>query len=146
MSKARLEEAQYPTPQGDRANGRVCAAIKRDGSPCNAPASPGDNWCWNHNPAHADERKRNASRAGRTKPSSRVKDLDALLDQLYKDTRAGRVERGVAAVLTQVISARTRLIEVERRIAEVEGFEERVSQLEAIVADEARNSRRAGRW
>jgi ABC-type uncharacterized transport system fused permease/ATPase subunit len=52
------------------------------------------------------------------------------------------VERGVAAVLTQVITARTRLIEVQRRIAETEAFEERVAELEAAIA---RLSDRGGR-
>src|SRR5215207_6168735 len=103
-------------PQGGTDKKRVCAATKRDGRPCNASATPGDKWCWNHNPAHADERKRNASRAGKTKPGTRVKDLDELLASLYDDTLAGEVETKVAAVLNQIVQGRTRLVEVERKI------------------------------
>jgi hypothetical protein len=144
MSKARLEVAQHPTPLGSTANGRVCAGTRRDGERCNAPASPGVRYCYNHDPAKAAERRRNASRAGKSKPSSRVKGLDSQLARLYEDTLAGRVDKSVAAVLTQIIHGRTRLLESERRILEVEAFEERVTELEAIVAERT-GSRVGGR-
>jgi hypothetical protein len=43
--------------------------IKRDGGRCTASVQPGSQWCWNHDPAHEAVRKRNASRAGKSRPS-----------------------------------------------------------------------------
>jgi hypothetical protein len=141
--------AQRLTPRGDPrggwASGRVCAGTKRDGSPCNAVVTPGEKWCWNHNPAHAEARRRNASKAGKSKPSNRVKELDAQLAKLYEDTLEGAVDRGVAAVLCQIVYGRARLLELERRIQEVEQFEERVAELEALVAAQRQTGGTGGR-
>lgn len=112
-----------------------CSGITKGGDQCSAIVATGAKWCYSHDPARKEERRANASRAARAKkPSARVKDLDALLAQLYDDTLAGTVDKSVAAVLTQIIHGRTRLLEAERRIAELEQFEERIAELEAIAA------------
>jgi hypothetical protein len=81
--------------------------------------------------------------AGKSRgPGHRVKDLDALLAKLFEDTLAGRVERGVAAVATQIIYGRTRLIAVERRISETEAYEQRIEALEAAIQQRQRGGRR----
>jgi hypothetical protein len=41
------------------------------------------------------------------------------------------VDRGVAAVLCQIVYGRTRLLEAERRIREVEEIEKRLEAIEA---------------
>ena len=46
-----------------------CAGIKRDGSPCTAAVEPPQRFCWWHDPANADKRRRAASKAGKAKPS-----------------------------------------------------------------------------
>jgi hypothetical protein len=142
---AGIAQAQRRPPQGVGPEDRVCAANKRDGSPCSAPAAPGARYCYNHDPNRADERKRNASRAGKSRgPGQKVKALDELLVRLYEDVLSGAVDKGVGAVAVQVVNARARLIETERRIAEVEAYEERLAQLEAAVAEQRRGGGR--RW
>jgi hypothetical protein len=42
-----------------------CSAIKANGQRCRGRAIDGSQWCWNHNPADAEVRRRNASRGGR---------------------------------------------------------------------------------
>ena len=67
-----------------------CQGIKRDGGRCTLSVSPGDQWCFNHDPARAEERRRNASRAGKSSGGREVRDLkrrisdvvDAVLEEL----------------------------------------------------------------
>jgi hypothetical protein len=44
---------------------RVCTAIKATGERCKAGAISGSEWCWNHDPAHAEKRRRHGSKGGR---------------------------------------------------------------------------------
>jgi hypothetical protein len=123
-----------------------CTALTRSGEQCGAIVAAGASLCYLHDPTRAQERSQNARKAAKAKrPGARVRCLDALLAKLYEDTLAGRVDRSVAAVLTQIIHGRTRLLEAERRIAEVEQFEERVAELEAIVAQQRQTGGRH-RW
>ena len=43
------------------------------------------------------------------------------------------MERGVAAVVNQVINTRTRLIEIERKTREQEELEERLEAIESVL-------------
>lgn len=57
-----------PPVRPDRGRGplsRRCAGFKRDGTRCSATVTGPSDKCWHHDEAHAAERKRLASRAGR---------------------------------------------------------------------------------
>jgi hypothetical protein len=58
---------------------------------------------------------------------------------------AGRVERGLAAVVNQIHNSRAKLIELERKIKEADEFEARLEALEQQEAQGNQN-RGAGRW
>jgi len=118
-------------PRGSPSEERVCAGYKPDGEPCQRIVSPSQRYCYSHSPERASERKINASKAGKSKSGRRVRDLDTQLAKLYEDTLAGGVDRGVAAVLCQIVYGRTRLLEAERRIREVEEIEKRLEAIEA---------------
>ena len=107
-----------------------CQGIKRDGGRCTASVSPGGEWCFNHDPARSEERRRNASRAGRSKPSRELADLKTQLQDLTEQVLAGELETGRAAVANQLINTRLRAIEVERKIKEVDELEMRLEALE----------------
>lgn len=111
-----------------------CPALTRSGDQCSASVRPGDTWCYNHDPARQDERRRNASKAGASRPNREVQDLKRQLADLYDATLEGTVDKGVAAVLAQIANARTRLLETERRIRETEELEERIRQMEEMIA------------
>ncbi|PLS87794.1 MAG: hypothetical protein CYG60_00065, partial [Actinobacteria bacterium] len=49
---------------------------------------------------------------------------------LAEDVLEGRVDRGDATVVNQILNTRARLIEVERKVKEAEEFEERLEALE----------------
>jgi septal ring factor EnvC (AmiA/AmiB activator) len=110
-----------------------CAGIKRDGGRCAVVVGPGQSHCYAHDPDRADERRRNASRGGRMKGTGEISDLKKQLATLAADVLSGKVERGVAAVVNQIINTRARLLEVERKIKETEELEARLEALEAVL-------------
>lgn len=120
-----------------------CAGIKRDGSRCSLGVPPGVAHCYNHDPHRADERRRNAARAGRSRSNTEVMDLKDQLRNLYTNVLAGTVEPKVGAVAAQIAGARIRLLETERRIKETEELEARIEALEGQT-EEGQGGRRWG--
>jgi hypothetical protein len=110
-----------------------CDAIKRDGGRCTVVVGPGQSHCYQHDPKRADDRRRNASKGGRSKGNPKLAKLDRQLEDLAADALEGKVERGVAAVVNQIVNTRVRLLEVERKIKETEELETRLEALEDVL-------------
>jgi hypothetical protein len=108
----------------------VCAGTKRDGSGCTATVEPPQTYCWWHDPANADERRRAASKAGKSRPNRELAGIKAQLQDLTRDVLAGDLETGRAAVANQLINTRLRAVEQERRNRETEDLEARIESLE----------------
>ena len=111
----------------------VCRANKRDGSPCTAPATGANGYCWAHDPANAEQRRRIASRGGRGRGNGEIANLKAQLADLAKGVLDGGITTPVGAVVNQILNTRARLLEVERRIKETEELEERLQALENVM-------------
>ncbi len=110
-----------------------CRATKRDGSRCTQSVTTANGLCWAHDPANAEKRRRMASRAGSSKGNGEITDLKAQLKKLASDVLSGKVARGDAAVVNQIINTRARLIEIERKIREQEELAERLEALESVL-------------
>jgi hypothetical protein len=110
-----------------------CAGIKRDGGRCAVVVGPQHTHCYQHDPKRAEARRRNASKGGRSKGNHKLAKLDKQLEDLAADALADNVERGVAAVVNQIINSRIRLLEVERKIKETEELEARLEALEEVL-------------
>jgi hypothetical protein len=111
----------------------VCRETKRNGQPCTAPVTGSNVYCWAHDPANADKRRRMASRAGSSKGSGEISDLKKQLKDLAADVLSGEVGRSEAAVVNQILNTRARLIELERKIKEQEELTERLEALESVL-------------
>ena len=109
-----------------------CAGIKRDGGRCTVVVGPGATHCYQHDPARSEERRCNASRGGKSKGNSEISDLKAQLRKLAANVLSGEVGRSEAAVVNQILNTRARLIELERKIKELE-LEERLEALESVL-------------
>jgi hypothetical protein len=110
-----------------------CAGIKRDGGRCTVVVGAGQTHCYAHDPGRAEERRRNASRGGKSKGNSEISDLKKQLKDLAADVLSGEVGRAEAAVVNQIINTRARLIELERKIREQEELEARLEALEDVL-------------
>lgn len=110
-----------------------CAGIKRDGGRCTVVVGPGQSHCYQHDPDRSEERKRNASRGGRSRGNGEIADLKGQLKKLATDVLDGKVERGDAVVVNQILNTRVRLLEQERRIRETEELATRLEALEEVL-------------
>lgn len=111
----------------------LCAGIKRDGGRCTVVVGASQDYCYAHDPARQQERKRNASRAGRSRGSGEIASLKDQLRKLASDVLDGKVARGDAVAVNQILNTRARLLEVERRVKETEDLEERLGALEDVL-------------
>ena len=107
-----------------------CAGFKRDGTPCAVTVEPPQTHCWWHSPEYSEERKRAASKGGRAKASPLTRELHKLLEDLTAAVVDGSLVAYRGAVAAQLINARIRLVEVERKVKETEELEERLERLE----------------
>ena len=113
--------------------GAVCRANKRDGSPCTAPATGPNGFCWAHDPAHAEKRRRIASRGGRGKGGGEIAGLKKQLHGLAADVLEGNVDRGDAAVVNQILNTIIRAVEQERKNYETGELAERLEAMEEVL-------------
>jgi len=110
-----------------------CTALRKDGSPCTAPARPSTAWCWIHDPAGQDRLREtraaggrargNSVRAGKLMPAKLRPVLDTLLDALSKVEDGGLTPQqasSMAAVAGAVV-----------KVFQVGTLEERLAALEA---------------
>ena len=102
----------------------VCAGTKRNGTACTLPATQGSTFCWNHDPARAEERSRNASRAASAKHSSVAQELREireviweLLGVLISDRLPYKVRKELQSIV-QLLQCYLRAAELEMRGAE----------------------------
>jgi hypothetical protein len=79
----------------------------------------------------AEERRRNASRAGRSRPSREIRHLKSRLRDIAEDTLSGALHPRRAAVAVQAYNALIRALEQERKILEQEEIMVRLERLEA---------------
>lgn len=109
---------------------RQCSGITRSGERCTHTAGGPSGFCHLHDPARSEERKRNASRAGRSTGGGDVRDLKRRISEVVEGVLDGSLDRGRAAVAVQGLSALRGVLELERRAKETDELEARIAELE----------------
>jgi hypothetical protein len=107
-----------------------CAANTEDGRPCERIVKAAQRYCYSHDPGRAAERRRNASKAARSRPSRDLANVKAQLQEMADEVLAGERDRAVAAVAGQLLNIKLRAIEVERKVKETDELAERIEALE----------------
>ena len=120
-----------------------CAGTKRDNSSCTATVEPPQEYCWWHDPANAEKRRRAASKAGKAKPNRELTGIKRRLSDLADDVLEGRQDRAVAAVASQVLNVLLRAISVETKLKEQL---ELVGRLEALEEGLEQNRGGSSTW
>ncbi len=119
-----------------------CAGTKRDNSPCTATVEPPQRYCWWHDPANADKRRRAASKAGKSKPSRELTGIKQRLSDLAAAVLEGRQDRADAAVAGQLFNTYLRAVSVELKAREQQELTERLEALEEAL----KRSQGGSRW
>ena len=112
-----------------------CTAIKGSGERCKGRAIEGSQWCWNHNPDHADERRRHGAKGGKRGGRGRpIAELASLRDEnadIRRRLLEGELLPNVAAVAVQSINTDIRAVGAAMKAREQEEILERLEALEA---------------
>jgi hypothetical protein len=111
----------------------TCTATKRDGSPCTLPSYGSDGLCWAHDPKNAERRRRGQSRGGKSKPSKELLSIKQRLSNLADDVLETKVDKGVAAVASQILNVYLRDISTELAVREQLELLERLEALEGAA-------------
>jgi hypothetical protein len=118
---------------------RTCTATKRNGEPCTLPSTGSSGLCWAHDPANAERRRRGQSRGGKNKPSRELAGIKQRLSDLADDVLEEKVDKGVAAVASQVLNVYLRAVSVELKVTEQQELIERLEALEEQLERGARH-------
>ena len=110
-----------------------CAGIKRDGGRCTVIVNGSQTYCYQHDPKRAEERRRNASRAVRSKPSRELVGIKQRLSDLADAVLEEKVDKGVAAVAGQLLNTYIRAVAVELKAREQLELTERLESLEEAL-------------
>ncbi len=115
-----------------------CAGITAAGGRCKGQAIGNSQYCFSHSPDHAEARRQRASkggkRGGRGRPQAELANLKGRLSALADDVLAGKVDRGDAAVVWQILNTYIRAVGVELRVREQQDLVERLEALERATA------------
>ncbi len=115
-----------------------CTGITTNGERCLKEAPPGtaSGMCTQHDPAHAERRRRQASMGGKARQHGRsplsmeLYEVRRTLYDLADAELAGHVPTSTATALTQVYNACLRCLDLERQAVSEEGVEARIAALE----------------
>lgn len=120
-----------------------CRGFKPTGEPCERIVGASQSYCFSHDPARADQRRRAASRGGKGNRSKALKELHNLLADLTDRVVGGGLEPYPAAVAGQLVGVRLRLLEFERRLRETDELE---AKLDAMTEALERQKERSGAY
>jgi hypothetical protein len=110
-----------------------CVGTKPDGSPCERIVGASQTYCYAHDPANADKRRRDAARAGRSTPNAELREVKGLLKKLTQQILSGELQTSSGAIVNQLVNTRLRVIELERKWKEIEQLEGRLEAVEVVL-------------
>jgi hypothetical protein len=110
-----------------------CSGITREGRRCTVSVNGAQEFCHLHDPARSEERRRQASRAGRARGNREVPTLKDEIKSVIADVRAGDLDRNDAAVMIQGYRALKDFISLERQIRETDELAAEIEQMREIL-------------
>jgi len=108
---------------------RRCSGIKPDGAQCTLTVEPPERYCWHHTPERAEERRRTASKAARSRPSTEVRTIKEEIKAVIADVKGGELDRNDAAVMIQGYRALKDFIALERQVKETDQLAAEIEDL-----------------
>ena len=108
---------------------RQCAGITREGRRCTVSVRGAQEFCHLHDPSRSEERRRQASRAGRARGNKEVATLKDEIKAVITDVKSGDLDRNDAAVMIQGYRALKDFIALERQVRETDELAAEIEEL-----------------
>ncbi len=128
----------------------LCAFIKPGGDRCGATAMKGYSTCYGHRPDLQEERKRNASKGGRSGGRGRgggeIAELKSQVRAVIGGVLSGGLTTKAGAVALQGYNTLLKAAKVELDIKEQTEIISRMEQLEERLALEKKSEGRRSPW
>ena len=118
-----------------------CVGVKGTGGRCEVVVGGQQSYCYHHDPAMAEKRKRVASKGGKSKPNRELADIKRRLLALTDAVLDGSQDRASAAVAGQLLNTLIRCCGLELKVREVDELDARLQELESLL--ERQNKRGA---
>ena len=116
-----------------------CSATKADGTPCERLIDASAIYCYSHDAERAEQRKRNASKAAKSKgPTGELGEVKRQLRDIADDVLSGDLDKGRGSIASQILGTWLRAVEVERKVLEQEQLLERLEALEQATQTNGR--------
>jgi hypothetical protein len=110
-----------------------CAAIKANGERCRLDARPGSDYCYNHSPEFAEQRRRHGrkggKRGGRGRPLGEVQTVKAELKRIIDAIEKGAIDTRVGNAMFNGWNLVLRSLESERAWIETTELQQQVDEL-----------------
>jgi hypothetical protein len=120
-----------------------CAHTYGDFSQCKRIVTAEQTYCYSHDPARQEERRRNAARGGKMKATGEIGRVKARLQALADMVEEGQMDRADAAVIGQLWGTYIRAVGMELKVREVTELETRLEELESAL-EQRKDGRRWG--
>ncbi len=112
----------------------ICRATKANGEPCTLPANGSQGYCWAHDPANSEKRRKTASKAAKSKPNRELVVIKAELREVIRSVLDGEIERNVGSVAFQGYRTLLAAITTELGVREQLELAERLDSIEEALA------------
>jgi hypothetical protein len=110
-----------------------CSASKVDGTPCQAIVKESQQLCHAHDPARADQRRRAASKAGKSRTGGEISGIKARLRELAEDVVTDRITTAKGSVAAQILGVYLRACEQERKQREYDELKGEMVELREML-------------
>ena len=110
-----------------------CAGTKRDGGRCTAIVAASNGYCWHHSPERAEERRKNASKAGRSRPSRELHTLKEEVREVIRAVREEDFDRNDAKVIFTGYALIKDLLALERELRMDDELSQEIEELKREI-------------
>jgi hypothetical protein len=117
--------------------GLRCPAITKHGDRCKRHMLPGDDFCSQHDPRHAERRKRAAAKAGAmsSPPMTESREIRQNILRIVEDVRRRDVDHTIAYAVSSLCNVAINSLRLEVKIRELEEIERRLDSLETKLQE-----------
>src|SRR5215207_7501360 len=108
-----------------------CTFIKPGGERCKGVPVRASTLCAAHHPDYQERRRAGVRRGGKARGAGELAEIKSEIRSVIGSVQRGKLDRGVGAVVFQGYNTLLRAVEVERKVREVDGIEERIAAMES---------------